>query len=131
MTDAEKPSESQTASSDPKELSTYSAQLIVTVALEKASFRSISYKEMVEKCKILNLKSRGISKYELAIRMANKLIQNNYISVCDNANYISIRREDLTINNDIMATSASSIQPSPSVKDASKTKENNQGKEKI
>lgn len=123
MTDAEKPSESLTASSDPKDLSIYSAQLIVTVALEKVSFRSDSYKEMVQKCKSLNVKSRGIGKYELANRMAKKLIENNYIAVSDNANYIALRREDFKINNDIMATSTVSSQADTLAEDTDDSQE--------
>lgn len=58
-TDAAKPM-SEASSSEIKNLSSYSAQLIVTLAYKRTAFRNISYKDMVMKAKALGVKFRGI-----------------------------------------------------------------------
>lgn len=98
-TDAEK-TISEECSSDISKITPYSAQAIVTVALKRITFRSLSYNTLVKVAKVLGVKARGKGKYDLAEKMATELVEQKYVEIAEGGNFIALKRDAIKLSAD-------------------------------
>ena len=99
-TDAEQPGETaeDDLSSDIKQLSPYSSQLLLTKFFNVARFRNLSYKkDLCAVAKKISLKARGVGKYELANKLANALVEKGFVKFVDSGNIACLKREEISI----------------------------------
>ena len=84
-----------------EEISEYSAQLMCAVIFGVAAFRNLSLKtHLTPAAKILQEKSRGHGKYQLAKKLAIALVQKGYVEIQPPVNYKDLQREKIVILKD-------------------------------
>ena len=98
-TDAEKPEQNGDDSSSSSDgLSPYSSQLLLTMFLDAPRFRNLSLKkDLCPAAKALNVKVRGLGKYELANKLAKSLIEKGFVTVSGGANGNCLKREEIKV----------------------------------
>ena len=98
-TDAEKPEKNGDDSSSSSDgLSPYSSQLLLTMFLDAPRFRNLSLKkDHCPAAKALNVKVRGMGKYELANKLAKALIEKGFVTVSGGANGNCLKREEIKV----------------------------------
>ena len=99
FTDAECPElNGEDSSSDVNEMSGYSSQLLLTVFLNASRFRNLSYKkDLCPVAKRLNVKARGLGKYQLANKLATALVEKQFVQLKVEANLKCLKREELAV----------------------------------
>ena len=80
-----------------EEISGCSAQIMCAVIFGVAAFRNLSLTPAVQ---ILQEKSRGHGKYQLAKKLANALVQKGYVEIQPQVNYKDLQREKIVILKD-------------------------------
>ena len=84
------------------DISDDSAQLVCAVAFGVAGFRNLSMKKhLAPAAKILQVKSRGQGKYDLAKTLAIALVQKQFIEIQSPVNYRDLEREKIIILKDL------------------------------
>lgn len=85
-----------------KDISDYSAQLVCAVSFGVTAFRNLSVKKhLAPAAKILQVKSRGHGKYELANRVAIALVEKGFVEIQPPVNYKDLEREKIVILKDL------------------------------
>lgn len=96
-TDTEKPKETEN-SENVDEISDYSAQLLCAVIFHVPAFRNLSLKKhLIEGAKLLEIKSRGCGKYELAKKIAISLVNEVFVRIQAPINFRDLTREQIII----------------------------------
>lgn len=117
-TDTEKPQETD-ENSEPSEnmdeMSDYSAQLLCAVVFHVPAFRNLSLKKhLTEAAKILQIKSRGCGKYELAKKIAISLVKEVYVRIQSPVNFRDLTRKQIIIIKELqLPSSCASSNSSP------------------
>lgn len=102
VTDSSKPEQAEIAAECVKDISDYSAQLVCAVSFGVTAFRNLSVKKhLAPAAKILQVKSRGHGKYELANRVAIALVEKGFVEIQPPVNYKGLEREKIVILKDL------------------------------
>ena len=84
------------------DISDDSAQLVCAVAFGVAAFRNLRMKKhLAPAAKILQVKSRGQGKYDLAKTLAIALVQKQFIEIQSPVNFRDLEREKIIILKDL------------------------------
>ena len=86
--DLSKPEQTEVAAESLQDISDDSAQLVCAVIFGVAAVRNLSKKKhLAPAAKILQVKSRGQGKYDLAKRLAIALVQKRFVEIQSPVNY--------------------------------------------
>ena len=85
-----------------KDISDYSTHLVCAVSFGVTAFKNLSVKKcLAPAAKILQVKSRGHGKYELANRVAIALVEKAFVEIQPPVNYKDLEREKIVILKDL------------------------------